>query len=84
MGQTFFRWFISTNGGPFIPDYYNDVNQLTLVGYNQGDLVKVRAEATDGQPATESALLGCGQDKDTCQSPAACGGFLRVSWSFQY
>ena len=83
MGWTHFRWFISKNGAGLVPDD-NDRNQLTLAGYNVGDLVKVRVEATDEKPATENALFACGKDADICTYPQGSSCFLRLTWSILF
>lgn len=84
MGWTHFRWFISSKSGVGLVPIDNDRNQLTLAGYNVGDLVNVRVEATDNKPATENALFVCGKDADICTGPQGSSCFLRLTWSILF
>ncbi len=77
---THFRWYVSRNGQPFVP-YSNDFPSLTLVTDTDtfGDTVKVRVEALDRNPSTDSALFGCTTDQ--CEMNSGSGCFQRLTWS---
>lgn len=80
---TQFFWSSSLNKQSYAP-YSNDFHLLPLPGYNIGDVLKVRLEVHDRNPATANALFGC-RDADFCAIDARNPGcFQRVTWTIEF
>jgi hypothetical protein len=77
-----FRWYIEINGQGlqfFDHDYFSE----SLVGYDIGDVVKLRVEVLDRNPATEAKLYQCG-DADSCTINGNLDCSQRVTWTFEF
>jgi len=84
-GRIQFTWFAGLEGGPM--SYLgNDFESFTPVGYQLGDVVRVRVEIRDRNVKTiDDILTRCQMSGDAlCESPPGSGCFLSATWTVRF
>jgi hypothetical protein len=87
VGRIQFTWYLGSGTGPLVYKG-NDFNVFTIVPgtFRSGDTARVRVEIRDdaNRDAIDNILLGCGNQRDLCESPPGSGCFLGATWTVSF